>query len=161
MIYIYYLIAAVIVGLDQWIKSLVVKNMALGESIPIIYGFFHISSVRNRGAAFGILQNQHWLFAVMTIAVVGGVVYYLYRIKHRLFLSLALSFLLGGAIGNFIDRIMAGQVVDYLDFTFGSYHFPVFNLADSFIVVAVIMIMIDALFLHKEHRSNVGTEESQ
>lgn len=140
----YYLIAAAIVALDQWTKQLVVKNMEIGESIPLIADVFHLTSHRNMGAAFGILQNQRWLFIIITIAVVIGIVYSLVRIgKTQPRVSLALSLVLGGAIGNFIDRLMTGQVVDFFDFTL--INFPIFNVADMAITIGVAILLIDAL----------------
>lgn len=139
---IYYLIAVVIVALDQWTKYLVVKNMELTESIPLIPGVFHLTSHRNMGAAFGILQNQRWLFIVITIAVVIGIVIAMKRIgRTQPRVSLALSLVLGGAVGNFIDRLLTGKVVDFLDFTL--INFPIFNVADAAISVGVILLLLD------------------
>lgn len=140
----YYLIAAAIVALDQWTKNLVVTRMELGQSIPLIPDVFHLTSHRNMGAAFGILQNQRWLFVIITIAVVIGILVSLVRIgKRQPRVSLALSLVLGGAIGNFIDRVSTGQVVDFLDFTL--INFPIFNLADMAITFGVALLLLDVL----------------
>lgn len=140
----YYLIAAVIIALDQWTKQLVVKHMERGESIPLFADVFHLTSHRNMGAAFGILQNQRWLFIVITLAVVIGIVYSLIRIgKKQPRVSLALSLVLGGAVGNFIDRASTGQVVDFLDFTL--INFPIFNVADMAITIGVAILLLDVL----------------
>lgn len=140
----YYLIAAVIIALDQWTKHLVLKYMERGESIPLIADVFHLTSHRNMGAAFGILQNQRWLFIIITIAVVVGIVFSLIRIgKKQPRASLALSLVLGGAVGNFIDRATTGQVVDFLDFTL--IHFPIFNVADMAITIGVALLLLDVL----------------
>ncbi|QQE75953.1 signal peptidase II [Brevibacillus composti] len=140
----YYLIAAAIIALDQWTKSLVVKHMELGESIPLFQDVLHLTSHRNMGAAFGILQNQRWLFIVITIAVVIGIMISLIRIgKSQPRVSLALSLVLGGAIGNFIDRISTGQVVDFVDVTL--INFPIFNVADVAITVGVGLLLLDTL----------------
>jgi len=140
----YYLIAAVIIALDQWTKHLVLKYMERGESIPLIADVFHLTSNRNMGAAFGILQNQRWLFIIITIAVVVGIVFSLIRIgKKQPRASLALSLVLGGAVGNFIDRATTGQVVDFLDFTL--IHFPIFNVADMAITIGVALLLLDVL----------------
>ncbi|WP_103107630.1 signal peptidase II [Brevibacillus reuszeri] len=140
----YYLIAAVIIALDQWTKHLVLNYMERGESIPLIADVFHLTSHRNMGAAFGILQNQRWLFIVITIAVVVGIVFSLIRIgKKQPRTSLALSLVLGGAIGNFIDRATTGQVVDFLDFTL--INFPIFNVADMAITIGVGLLLLDVL----------------
>lgn len=140
----YYLIAAAIIALDQWTKALVVKHMELGESIPLFQDVLHLTSHRNMGAAFGILQNQRWLFIVITIAVVIGIMISLIRIgKSQPRVSLALSLVLGGAIGNFIDRISTGQVVDFVDVTL--INFPIFNVADVAITVGVGLLLLDTL----------------
>ncbi|TGV29789.1 signal peptidase II [Mesorhizobium sp. M00.F.Ca.ET.186.01.1.1] len=138
----YFLIAAGIIALDQWTKHLVVNNMERGDSIPLIADVFHLTSHRNMGAAFGILQNQRWLFIVITIAVVVGIVYSLIRLgKKQPRASLALSMVLGGPIGNFIDRATTGQVVDFLDFTL--INFPIFNVADMAITIGVGILLLD------------------
>ncbi|MDA5107662.1 MULTISPECIES: signal peptidase II [Brevibacillus] len=140
----YFLIAAAIVALDQWTKNLVVTRMELGQSIPLIPDVFHLTSHRNMGAAFGILQNQRWLFVIITIAVVIGILVSLVRIgKRQPRVSLALSLVLGGAIGNFIDRVSTGQVVDFLDFTL--INFPIFNVADMAITIGVALLLLDVL----------------
>lgn len=146
----YFLLAAIIIALDQWTKKLVLNNMELGESIPLIADVFHLTSHRNMGAAFGILQNQRWLFIIITIAVVIGIVYSLIRIgKTQPRVSLALSLVLGGAIGNFIDRVSTGQVVDFLDFTL--INFPIFNVADMGITIGVGILLLDVLLDGKKN----------
>ncbi|CAM3261139.1 MULTISPECIES: signal peptidase II [Brevibacillus] len=147
----YYLLAAGIIALDQLTKFLVVKYMELGESIPLIGDVFHLTSHRNMGAAFGILQNQRWLFIVITTVVVIGIIVSLIRIgKKQPRVSLALSMVLGGAIGNFIDRVMTGQVVDFLDFTL--INFPIFNVADMAITIGVGVLLLD-MFLEGRKKS--------
>jgi len=117
--------------------------MDLMEQIPVIDGFFYITSHRNRGAAFGILQNQQWLFISITIVVVLFLIFYIWKWrKKQPFTTFALSLILGGALGNFIDRVRTGEVVDFFHFQFGDYHFPIFNIADSAIVVGVTLLML-------------------
>ncbi|RAL26073.1 signal peptidase II [Thermoflavimicrobium daqui] len=158
----YFLLAIVIVALDQWSKWLVVSKMVLSESIPIIDGFFYITSHRNRGAAFGILENQQWLFIIVTFLVIGGVIYYIWKEKkssQQPVMLWALSLILGGAIGNLIDRIRSGEVVDFIHLQFGSYHYPIFNIADSAIVIGVILFAIFMLFtpdIEKKKNQEVG-----
>jgi signal peptidase II len=133
--------------LDQWTKWLVVSKMRLYESIPVIDGFFYITSHRNRGAAFGILQNQQWLFITITVVVIGFVMVYLWQLKsERPLMSFSFSLILGGAVGNLVDRVRHGEVVDFLHFQFGSYHYPIFNVADSAIVVGVVILLLITLF---------------
>ncbi|WNC12774.1 signal peptidase II [Brevibacillus brevis] len=145
----YYLIAVIIIALDQWTKHLVLTYMERGESIPLIANVFHLTSHRNMGAAFGILQNQRWLFIVITLAVVIGIIYSLIRIgKKQPRVSFALSLVLGGAVGNFIDRATTGQVVDFLDFTL--INFPIFNVADMAITIGVVLLLLDVLLEGKK-----------
>lgn len=139
----YYFIAFLWLVLDQWTKYWVVTNMELAEQIPVIDGFFYITSHRNRGAAFGILQNQTWLFISITIIVVAFVLVYIWKMrKNHPLTALALSFVLGGALGNLIDRVRTGEVVDFFHFQYKVYQFPIFNIADSVIVCGVILLMI-------------------
>lgn len=142
---IYYVIALAVIIIDQFTKYLVVQNMQIGDSIPLIPDVFHLYSHRNMGAAFGILQNQRILFIIITVAVVIGIVVSLVRIgKSQPRVSLALSLVLGGAIGNFIDRASTGQVVDFLYIKL--IDFPIFNVADMAITFGVALLMLD-LFL--------------
>ncbi|WP_018921323.1 signal peptidase II [Salsuginibacillus kocurii] len=138
----YYLLAVVIISLDQWTKRLVVNNMEIRESIPVIDGFLYLTSHRNAGAAFGILQGQQWLFYIVTVVVTVALIYYMYLYAGRsVWYGLPLGLLLGGAIGNFIDRILFGEVVDFVDVYFGAYSFPIFNVADAALVIGVILLL--------------------
>ncbi|GEM03499.1 lipoprotein signal peptidase [Halolactibacillus miurensis] len=143
----YYVIAVVMIIIDQWTKYLVIENMTIGESIPIIDNIFYLTSHRNPGAAWGILQGQMWFFYVITLIVVGIIIYYIehYAKTNRL-LGISLGLVLGGAIGNFIDRVRFQEVVDFLDVYIFSYDYPIFNVADSSLVVGVILIGIITLF---------------
>lgn len=117
--------------------------MELMEQIPVIEGFFSITSHRNRGAAFGILQNQQWLFISITIVVVFFLLIYIWKLrKEQPMTAFALSLVLGGALGNFIDRVRTGEVVDFFHFQYDVYHFPIFNIADSVIVTGVVILVI-------------------
>ncbi|MCG3413451.1 signal peptidase II [Staphylococcus massiliensis] len=139
---IYYIIAVIVLIIDQLWKSAIVIWMEIGQTIPLWEGVFHITSLRNKGAAFGILQGQRWFFIIVTLIVVLGIIYYLQtegRNNRRI--SFALSLLLGGAIGNFFDRLIRGEVVDSLDFRLIDY--PIFNLADVFIVSGVALMILD------------------
>jgi signal peptidase II len=146
----YYLISLIIVALDQWTKYLVASKMELGESIPLLPGVFHLTSHRNLGAAFGILQNQRLLFIGITIVVVIGIVVALYRVGGKQpRVATALALVLGGAVGNFIDRVRTGEVVDFLDFTL--INFPIFNVADMAITIGVGLLLLD-VFLDSRRR---------
>ncbi|WP_454192065.1 signal peptidase II [Paenibacillus sp. Marseille-Q7038] len=158
---IYYVIALIIFLVDQGTKWLVKTNMDLGQEISVIGDFFYITSHRNRGAAFGILQDQRWFFIVVTIIVVIALVWYIQKIKSQpdKLLPLALSLVLAGAIGNFLDRLLMGEVVDFFKFNFGSYTFPIFNVADSAIVVGVALIILDTLLETRREKQREGQQE--
>ncbi len=145
-----YLIAIGIIVLDQWTKWLVVKYMEYGENITLINDFLYLTSHRNRGAAFGILQGQMIFFYIITIFVIGAVIYYMRQYKHSRFVSVTLALILGGAIGNFIDRVLRGEVVDFVNTFIFSYDFPIFNVADASLVVGVILIFIGTIFESKQ-----------
>ncbi|MEH7544734.1 signal peptidase II [Neobacillus bataviensis] len=148
----YYLIAIFVILLDQFTKWLIVNNMFLGESITIIDHVLYITSHRNRGAAWGILQGQMWLFYVITIVVIVGIMFYLHKAaRGKMLLGVSLALMLGGAIGNFIDRVLRKEVVDFIHTYIFSYNFPVFNIADSALVIGVILLMIQMLL--EERRS--------
>lgn len=141
---IFYGIALIVLLLDRVSKILVLRFMEYGQSIPLWEGVFHITSHRNRGAAFGILQNQTTLFLVMTVIVVVGIVWYIWRVgQYRPLLGTSLALILGGALGNFYDRMTTGEVVDFLDFTL--IHFPIFNVADSGIVIGAGLFLLDGI----------------
>lgn len=159
---VYYLIALVMFLIDQGTKFLIAKNLELYEQIPVIGNFFLITSSRNRGAAFGILQDQLWFFIVVTIAVVAGIVWYLRKMtkEGRKLLPTALALVLGGALGNFIDRLLMGEVVDFLQFNFGNYTFPIFNIADSCIVIGVGLIILDTILDGRREKLHTSREVS-
>ncbi|MGG4345025.1 signal peptidase II [Paenibacillus lautus] len=159
---VYYLIAFVLFLIDQGTKYLIASKLELYEQIPVIGDFFLITSSRNRGAAFGILQDQLWFFIVVTLIVVGGIVWYLRKVSKegRKLLPTALALVLGGAVGNFIDRLVMGEVVDFLQFNFGSYTFPIFNIADSCIVIGVGLIILDTLLEGRREKIKTTSEVS-
>jgi signal peptidase II len=134
---------------DQWTKYLAITHLIPFQSIELS-PFFNLTLLFNTGAAFSLLDQaggwQQWLFIVITFVVSGVIIVWLYRLpKNRIWSALALSLIFGGAIGNLIDRIRLGYVIDFLDFHIGEYHWYVFNLADSFITVAAIILIIDIL----------------
>jgi len=152
----YYVIAILAFAVDQLIKWSVATYMDIGQKIPLIPGFIQLTSIRNRGAAFGILQNQRLFFIVVTAIVLIGIIIYLYKISRKQkFLASALALIFGGALGNFVDRAFNGEVVDMLEFTFINY--PVFNMADVFIVTGVVMVMIDTLRASGTEKASIQT----
>jgi len=141
--YLYYILSIIIIGIDQVSKWIVKSKMDLYEQIPIIENFFYLTSHRNSGAAWGILQGQMAFFYVVTAIVLIAIIYYMEKHAHdHKLLAISLSLILGGTIGNFIDRLMYQEVVDFLDFKIFAYDFPIFNIADSALVVGVILVAI-------------------
>lgn len=155
--FIFYFLALIIVVIDQVTKAIIVKTMALSESIPLMEGVFHITSHRNTGAAFGILQDApRSFFIVIIIIVVAAIVLYMPRLKQQKVSLLAFSLVLGGAVGNFVDRLVHGEVVDFLDFRL--INFPIFNVADSSIVIGVTLLLLDTLRESRQSKSVDGLE---
>ena len=149
----YYLIALVIIIIDQFTKWLVVVNMEIGERITIIEGFFQLTSHRNSGAAWGILQGQMMFFYIITVIVIIGIIYYMQKYaRNNKLLAVALGLILGGAIGNFIDRLLRQEVVDFADFTIFNYNFPIFNVADSALTIGVILVIIATIIEERDER---------
>ncbi|WP_312845700.1 signal peptidase II [Enterococcus faecalis] len=141
MLVVYFLISALLVGLDQWSKYLTVQNISLGETKEFIPGFLSLTHLRNTGAAWSLLEGKMIFFYVITVIVSVVIIYLLIKnYKKSIWYSVGLSFVLAGAIGNFIDRVRLGYVVDMLQTDF--MNFPIFNVADSTLVVGVICIFI-------------------
>jgi signal peptidase II len=148
----YFAIALIIVVADQFTKWLVDTRLALHESINVIPGLFRLTHVQNEGAAFGIFSDHpsEWklgmliFFSLFALVVVSTL---LWRNSHSInSTGIALSLILGGAIGNLWDRMVAGHVTDFLDLHFRGYHWPAFNIADSAIVVGALMLMAEIVF---------------
>ena len=156
--YKYYGLAAFVVLLDQWTKWLIVKNMEYGERIAVLDPWFGILSHRNRGAAWGMLEGQMWWFSIVTVAVICAIVYFYHReAKGKPIFQVGLMLLLGGAIGNFIDRIFRGEVVDFVDVLIPiiKYDFPIFNVADAALTIAVVILMIGLIMEDKKEKKQV------
>jgi signal peptidase II len=133
------LVAFGVLILDQITKNLVLKNMHAGQSIPLIQGVFHLTYVQNTGIAFGLFQNANLLFLGISLLIMLGVSYaLLHTATEERTLHVLLGTVLGGAMGNIVDRIFLGYVVDFLDFRI----WPVFNVADSAISIAIIGLII-------------------
>ncbi len=139
------MIAAVAIALivfDQMAKYLVSTTMALGSSIPVLPGLFHITYIQNPGAAFGILANQRWVFIAAGVAILLLSAWFYPRLRREsVWVRYGGALLLGGAVGNLIDRIWLGQVIDFFDFRI----WPVFNIADIGIVIGVGCILYELL----------------
>jgi signal peptidase II len=156
----YYGIALGIILVDQWSKWLIVKYMEYGESIPVIENIFYITSHRNRGAAWGILQGQMWFFYIVTAIVIAGIVYYIKKYAADKLTGVALGLILGGAIGNFIDRLFRQEVVDFFHVYIFSYSFPVFNVADASLCIGVVLLII-AMFMEERRAKELTNGQSQ
>lgn len=135
-------IGIIAIVVDRLVKLYVESNMHLGQSIPVIQGYFHITYVLNPGAAFGIMENQRWFFIGICVAILAGVAIFYKSIRREDFMfRYGLGLLLGGAIGNLIDRLENGLVIDFIDFRI----WPVFNVADIAICVGAVMIAVSLL----------------
>jgi signal peptidase II len=141
-------ISAVTLVLDQVSKLAVDGNMQLFESIPLM-PYFNLTYVHNTGAAFSFLAQaggwQRWLFAGLAVVMSSIIAVWLYRLqKHETLMAVALSLVLGGAIGNLIDRVAYGYVIDFLDVYYQDWHWPAFNIADSAICIGVGLMLLES-----------------
>lgn len=138
-----YIIAFIVAALDQGIKWMISTHMQVNTAIPIWSHVLELYYVQNQGAAFSILLNQRFLLVLVALVVIAAIIYVDRRYaRGQLGLKVALGFLLGGAIGNLIDRIFRGYVIDYIYVRI--IHYPVFNLADSCIVVSIVYLIYRA-----------------
>lgn len=145
------ILTVVLVFLDQWTKALAVKYLMGNDGIPIIDGVFRLKYLENRGAAFGMLQNQQLFFILMTIVVLILLCLIYFKIpvsKRYLPLEYNTILLISGAIGNFIDRTTQNYVVDFLYFEL--IDFPIFNIADCYVVIATFLFAVLIMFYYKE-----------
>jgi len=154
------LLILLVVGLDQMTKTLVVIWLDEGEIWPIIQGAFNMTLTYNKGAAFGFLASIHddtvrvtLLWSATAVAVTAVIFMFLYEYGKDKLGQAALALVLGGAVGNMIDRVVIGKVVDFFDFYFGNYHWPAFNVADSAICIGVAILLL--------HKSKVKNEKIQ
>jgi len=142
---------AVIVVIDQLAKIYIASVMKLGQSIEVIDGFFYITFVRNTGAAWSLFSalSMRWVFVIMAIAVCVVIYRYLMRNSCRPLTKASLVMIMGGSIGNMLDRAVTGSVVDFLHFFIFGYDFPVFNIADCFLSVGTALLVV-AIMVEKE-----------
>jgi len=141
-------VAALLVGLDQWIKAWAYTG--LEQRITVIPGVFYLTYLENTGAAFGLFQGRALALGIVSIVILAAVIYFLLSGKaqgHTLIWGLTL--ILAGGVGNLIDRLVRGFVIDYLDFS-ALFGFPIFNLADCFVVVGTALMMVHILFFDKK-----------
>ena len=140
-----YILSIIFLLIDIFTKQLVKNTLHLYDSIPIIPNFFSITYVINDGAAFSILKGELWLFIILGFVLLFFIFYYLQKEKLNIYKTIYYSFLIAGVLGNLLDRMLYKGVVDFLDFTIFSYNAPIFNLADTFIVISVILIVFESL----------------
>jgi len=151
-------LSALVIVLDQLSKYLISNNFSYGESLYVL-DIFNLVLVHNTGAAFSFLSDaggiQRWLFSIIAIVASVWIIWLLRKHQHQMLFALALSMILGGALGNLIDRVAYGYVVDFLDFHWNAYHFAAFNLADSAITCGAILLIIEG-FMEKKHGTVTG-----
>jgi signal peptidase II len=157
---VHFLLALFVILLDRWTKHLVALRISMYDHIQIIPGFFRITHTENTGAAFSLFADSpsHWKTAMLiSFSVVAMIVVSILLWKQSRALTMtgiALSLILGGAVGNLWDRVASGRVVDFLDVYYKSYHWPVFNLADSAIVVGASLLVLEIVFGPSKAPSN-------
>ncbi len=150
---VYFALCIGIIILDFLAKCWAKNELSQIGSIPVWEGVLHLTYVENRGAAFGILQNKVWLFVIVALIAISVMVFVLWKFKARSkVLNLGLCFVMAGAVGNMIDRITLGFVVDFLDFRL--IDFPVFNIADIFVCIGAGLIAIFVIFIEDKLNSN-------
>jgi len=154
----YLTISAIIIGLDQATKWLMVSWLALYETVAIM-PYFNLTMAHNHGAAFSFLAQaggwQRWFFIVLALVISTVLVVWLAKLKPEAKLeAISLSLILGGAIGNVIDRIYYGYVIDFLDIYIGSSHWPAFNVADSAICIGAVLLIIDSFKSEPESQTS-------
>ena len=158
-----FLVIIAVVLLDQATKLLVDRLMCLHESRVVFDGLVHLSYVRNRGAAFGLFSDadlpfQSMLFSAVSLLALGAIAAYFFKLPDRSRLArVALALVMGGALGNLIDRARLGSVIDFVDVFWGPHHWPAFNVADSAISVGVVLLVLDMLRApHAHHNAEPG-----
>ncbi len=146
------LITVIAVILDQATKWLAVEYLMPIDTFPIIKDALHLTYLENRGAAFGMLKDSRWVFLIISTVAIVGIVFYLvkYKPQSKMF-RMSLAFILGGGIGNMIDRTVLGYVVDFIDFKL--INFAVFNVADSFVCVGAVLLFIYVLFIEGKEKA--------
>ena len=160
------LIAVIIgvIGLDQLTKWLTVVNLDLHETFPLWQDVFHFTYERNTGMAFGMLKDHRWVFMVFSTVAIVALLVYLFRFRpESRWMQISMAFIIGGGIGNMIDRIFLGYVVDFFDFRL--INFAVFNVADSFVCIGagmmIVYLLIDLIREIKLERAKKAAGEEQ
>lgn len=160
-----FLLMGAVVALDQLTKALVDRSMSLHESRSLIDGLVSLTYVRNRGAAFGLFSDaelpfQSALFSLVSLAALGAIAFYFFKLPDTSRLArAALALVMGGAVGNLIDRARLGSVIDFVDVFWGLHHWPAFNVADSAISVGVVLLILDVLRARRHESEKQGMAE--
>lgn len=153
-------LSALVVLLDQASKLLADARLVYHDPVPLM-PFFNFRLAYNTGAAFSFLGNaggwQRWFFASISVVVVSVLVVWMRRLKPEQWsLSLAFALIIGGAIGNLIDRLVYGHVIDFIDFYYGTWHWPTFNIADSAITLGAALLLMDAWVEYRREKRAAG-----
>jgi signal peptidase II len=143
------IITLIVAAIDQITKYIVVRNIGPSDMIPVIDKFFYLTFHKNQGGAWGIFQNSRLLFLILTPVISIAIIVFILKNDNK-FIRSVLALILGGAIGNYIDRVAEGSVTDFLLFYIGSYPFPVFNAADIAVTCGTILLAVYILFIYKE-----------
>jgi signal peptidase II len=152
----YLFVSLGVIALDQWTKWLVEIHLPQHTSQAVIPGFLNLTHVRNTGVAFGLFASQgmsggSWLLTLLGLAALAAVaVYFWFASVHDRLLLLSLASVVGGAVGNLIDRMSSGAVTDFIDVYVGTYHWPSFNVADSAISIGIVLMAIDSFRSRKK-----------
>lgn len=149
-----FLISLIILLIDVLTKQIVIRTMFPHQSITIIHNFFQITYAKNTGVAFSILEGKQLLIIIMTLIVLGIFIKYIKELATTKYDIIAYALVIGGALGNLLDRIIYGYVIDFLDFQIFNYNFPIFNVADIGIVVGIFLLLLKNF---KESRNNNET----
>ena len=144
-----YLIAFFFFLIDFLSKQVVIHTLKLEKSIKVIDNFFYLTYTQNKGAAFSILKDERILLLILTVLIIFIIHKYIDKERLNKLEIFFLGMIIGGIIGNFFDRLVYGYVIDFLDFYLFGYNYPVFNLADSFIVIGIILMLV--ISFRKEH----------
>ena len=149
---VYIILVAILIALDQVSKYIIDNNFFEGDTLGVITDFFHITYVKNRGIAFGMFQGKLDIISVATVIAIIAIIYYLYKDRDKMPIleKIGFNFILAGAIGNMIDRVARGFVIDMIDFR-GIWAF-VFNLADVWINIGVLLILLEYFFDNKKKK---------
>lgn len=151
------LVALVVLVMDQWSKYALFEFLANKEYHSVeITSFFNLVMVRNYGVSFGMFNNIPYgqlILSTIALSICGGLCVWLYR-ADKTYIGVAIGLIIGGALGNVVDRVRLGAVADFLDFHLGEYHWPAFNIADSVIFIGVVILLLDSFFVTEKGKEN-------